>query len=261
MKREIRICSDKEELGLSAGRLIYSLAESSIKKKGSFFLVLSGGKTPERLYRFLARPRPALRIEWKSVYVFWGDERYVPRDRPESNYRMAFDSLLSKVPLPAENIFPIPTQKDSVEESASAYDRTLKQFFKKRNPAGTIPPLPEFDLILLGIGKDGHTASLFPGNPLSGGRGRWVMPVEAPPGYAVHKRITMTLPSINNAIRVIFLVSGEEKREVLEKILMEKALFLEKEKTIHEEKTTSTYPARLVRPRERLILFTDIKLR
>jgi 6-phosphogluconolactonase len=260
MRRDIRICKDREELARSAGKLIISLAKKVIDEKGWFSLVLSGGKTPETLYKFLSKKIPVEGIDLSKVFIFWGDERYVSPEHPESNYRMAWESLISKLPIPAENIFPIPTEKGTVEEVAISYDLTLKRFFQEKSlersaetkPPAKSPALPEFDLILLGIGKDGHTASLFPGNPLMENSGVWVMATQAPENYTIRDRITLTLPAINNARWVIFLVSGEEKRKVLEGVFIEKKL---------DKKQEILYPASLISPGEKLFLFTDINFK
>ncbi|MGQ9615611.1 MAG: 6-phosphogluconolactonase [Spirochaetota bacterium] len=266
MKRDIRIYTDKEELSRSAGELIISLAEKVLRDKDWFSLVLSGGKTPVELYRFLGGAISSSRIDLNRLFIFWGDERNVPMEHPESNYRMAWEALLSKLPIPAGNIFRIPTEKGKVEEVALSYDLMLKRFFNEKSlekrPEGKTPALPEFDLILLGIGKDGHTASLFPGNPLMKDRGVWVMATQAPENYMIRNRITLTLPAINNARWIIFLASGEEKREVLEKVFIKKALSQKRNKPEKklEKKHEPLYPASLIRPREKLFLFTDLNL-
>jgi len=270
MKRDIRICKDEEELARSAGELIISLAKKVINEKGWFSLVLSGGKTPEGLYRFLGKRIPVVGIDLSRVFIFWGDERHVLIEHPESNYRMAWKTLLSKLSIPERNIFRMPTEKGTAEEVAISYDLMLKRFFRERGlersvemkPPAKQPTLPEFDLILLGIGKDGHTASLFPGNPLIEDKGMWVMATQAPENYTIRDRITLTVPAINNARWVIFLVSGEEKRNVLDKVFMKKA-FLQRNK--RENKLDKIqeiiYPASLISPREKLFLFTDINLK
>lgn len=267
MKRDIRICNDKEELARATGELIISLAKKVLKEKEWFSLVLSGGKTPEGLYRFLGKKITLAGIDLKRVFIFWGDERYVPQEHPESNYRMAFEFFLSKLPIPAENIFRIPTERGTPEEVALSYDLMLKSFFRERGlerkSHGKLTYLPKFDLILLGIGMDGHTASLFPGNQLMEDKVMWVMATRAPGNYTIRNRITLTLPAINNARWVIFLASGEEKREVLEKIFVKNAIFQKRNKPEKklEKKQETLYPAGLISPREKLFLFTDINLK
>jgi 6-phosphogluconolactonase len=270
MKRDIRICKDEEKLARSAGELIISLAKKVIDEKGWFSLVLSGGKTPVGLYRFLGKIIPLAGIDLNRIFIFWGDERHVPIEHPESNYRMAWETLLSKLSIPEGNIFRIPTEKGTVEEVAINYDLTLKRFFQEKSrersvemkPPAKQPALPEFDLILLGIGKDGHTASLFPGYRLMEDKGMWVMATQAPDNYIIRDRITLRLPAINNARWVIFLVSGEEKQNVLEKVFMKKAfLHRNKREKKLDKKQEILYPASLISPREKLFLFTDINIK
>jgi 6-phosphogluconolactonase len=151
-------------------------------------------------------------LPWDKIYFFFGDERHVPPDDPESNYRMVRESLLSKIPVPAENVFRVPAENPDASQAAEAYEQTLRKFFSP--PPGQFP---RFDLVLLGMGPDGHTASLFPGIPALKEKSRWVV------ADWVEKfktdRITLTLPVLNNAAVVMFLVSGQDKASVLKEVL------------------------------------------
>jgi 6-phosphogluconolactonase len=186
------------------------ILERALKKKGYFAAGLSGGKTPVHFYRRLAEwdRRPF----WKRTHIFLVDERFLSFDDKESNYRMLRETLLQKLPIPQENIHPIPTGKASLEISATEYEKNLKKFFKV-----SIGQYPEFDLILLGIGEDGHTASLFPGSHALSERIHLTAAVVL--DEVRHHRITLTLPVINQAEHVIFLVEGKNKAPVLRKIM------------------------------------------
>ena len=215
--------------------LISDCAGRAIDTNGLFSMALSGGKTPRALYETLSEGSFD-RIDWSRTFLFWGDERFVPEDHPESNYRMAKESLLSRIPIPPGNVFPVPTGMRTVESSAIVYEKTVKGFFKGED-------FPRFDLVLLGLGEDGHVASLF-----SGGAGmeetiRWVTSAEAPETYAVRQRITLTFPAINNARTVVMLVTGEKKREILGRVL----------------KNEGGYPAAKVRPTGNFFVFTDLE--
>jgi len=208
---DIRVLNTPQELFQAAAAEFVGLAEQAIHTSGRFTVALSGGSTPRSLYALLASEViPTLR--WEKIYFFFSDERYVPADAPESNYRMAYEALLSKVPIPKENIFPVPTDAGSAEAAASSYEETLRSFFKLK--AGEFP---RFDLILLGMGPDGHTASLFPGTAALEENQRLVVAnwVEKFKTY----RITFTLPVLNNAATVVFLVSGQEKAAMVCKVL------------------------------------------
>ncbi len=212
-----------EALGAAAAGLFAGLARRAVDAAGWFTVALSGGSTPRALYRALATPAFAGRVPWERVLCFWSDERLVPPDHPESNFRLAREELLSRVPLPPRNIFPAPTADGSAKAAADSYQRTLRRQF----PAGPASPgapsptvaIPRFDLVLLGLGADGHTASLFPGSPVLQERSRLVSAARAPEGYPTRERITLTLPVLNNAAAVIFLAAGPEKAPVIGEIL------------------------------------------
>ena len=203
-------------------------------------MALSGGKTPELLYGFLADEH-ADKMEWKSVHLFWGDERYVPQYHPDSNFRMAHQAWISKVQIPQQNVYRMHTEEKTPKKVAESYEKVLVDFFKASEEALDTA----FDVILLGLGADGHTASLFPENEVLAEKSRWVVAADAPPSVFPKKRITLTFPLINISREVIFLAFGEEKRNIIRTILEE------------PEKAAKIYPAAMVKPRERLLWFVD----
>jgi 6-phosphogluconolactonase len=174
---------------------------------------LSGGTTPRDVYELLGGEDLRSRIDWHKVHLFFGDERFVPADHPDSNFRMAFEAMIRHVPIPASQVYPVPTDVASPDESAALYTETLQNFYgsKMLDPAH-----PLFDVTLLGLGTDGHIASLFPGSEALGRRDAWVLPVhEGKP----HARVTMSLPVLESSGIIVFLVSGAHKREVLTRLL------------------------------------------
>jgi 6-phosphogluconolactonase len=174
-----------------------------------FSVCLSGGSTPRRLYEQIATPTIASRFPWPRVHWFWGDERFVPRNDPDSNYRMAQDALLSRVLIPTGNIHPIPTEGVSAAEAAAAYEATLKKFYGADVLA---PDRPLFDVTLLWIGENGRTASLFPGQPALQEKRRWAV---ATIGADAQPRITLTYPVLDSSRDVAFLATGARKRDVV----------------------------------------------
>src|SRR6478672_9426356 len=193
---DIRIFDDPQRLFQGAAEEFASQATAAVRSRGRFTVALSGGSTPRSLYSLLATKAS---LPWDKIYFFFGDERHVPPDNPESNYRMAKESLLSKVPIPAENIFRVPAENADANQAAEAYEQTLRRFFN------TAPgSFPRFDLVLLGMGPDGHTASLFPGTAALQENTRWFV------SNWVEKfktdRLTLTLPVLNSAAVVTFLV-------------------------------------------------------
>jgi 6-phosphogluconolactonase len=179
--------------------------------KGPFRVALSGGSTPKALYRVLASDGFRERFPWQRVFWYWGDERFVPYDHGESNFGMAREAMLAHAPVPRENIYPIPTDGDP-EEAARRYERTLKDAYG----SPTLDPArPLFDCTLLGLGEDGHTASLLPGDKLLDERKRWVAAVRH---GRPEIRITLTFPVLESSRHVAFLVAGEGKAAVLRRI-------------------------------------------
>jgi 6-phosphogluconolactonase len=207
------VASTKNRTFESAEVLAHNVAEwlcsLALAREGAFAISLSGGSTPRRLYESLAAPEIASRFPWSRAHWFWGDERFVPHNHPDSNYRMARDAFLSRVPVPDGNIHAVPTEGLSPDQAASAYETTLKQFYG----ADTLAPgRPLFDVTLLGIGEDGHTASLFPGQPALQEMRRWTVAVI---GAKAEARITLTYPVLDSSREVAFLVTGKEKRGVV----------------------------------------------
>ena len=182
----------------------------TVDTNGIFSVSLAGGSTPRGLYSRLADdPSLSNQLAWDRIHFFWGDERHVPPDHPDSNYRMAFEAMLSKAPVPAENIHRIHSELPDANDAAREYEDELRRFFKNE--------MPRFDLILLGMGPDGHTASLFPETEALNERSRWVV-ANRVEKFNTH-RITLTPPVLNNAANVVFLVSGQEKSQTLKSVL------------------------------------------
>ena len=210
---QLVISRDLPELSRRAAELFVTLAQRAASVEGERFTVaLSGGETPRSLYQLLATPDYASQIPWERVHVFWGDERHVPPDDKDSDYRMAHESLLAHVPIPAENVHRIRAELPDAAEAAREYAAELRGFF------GLQPSeLPRFNLVLLGMGGDGHTASLFPGtnaihNTTDLVAAPWVEKLDT-------YRITLTAPVLNNAQAVVFLVAGAGKAGVLKEVL------------------------------------------
>jgi 6-phosphogluconolactonase len=210
---DIRVFPDKDKLVQAAAELIVRLASEALAMSGRFSLALSGGSTPRPLYAILATEPFARQVDWSLVHVFWGDERCVPPDDPRSNYQMAREALLDLVPTPADHIHRI-RGEDDPELAANDYERELRAFFGQ-GKKGAIDEA--FDLVLLGMGEDGHTASLFPWSRALAERTRWAMPgrVDA----ASMWRITLTPVVINAAKNVTFLVSGNSKAQRLRDVI------------------------------------------
>ena len=180
----------------------------AVQTVGTCSIVLAGGNTPRTLYRLLAAEFRS-QVPWASVQIFWGDERYVPPEDPRSNYRMAKEALLEHVDCPPANIHPMPTHFPSADAAARDYERTLRHHF--------VEEWPRFDIVLLGLGDDGHTASLFPGSFALAERTRWVVAAQAP--VEPHVRLTLTLPALIRARAVFILVAGATKAESLQHVL------------------------------------------
>src|SRR6185295_7503400 len=201
----------------AAAERVTSLAERAIATRGHFVWALAGGKTPEELYRLLASASYAARIDWQRVHFFWSDERCVPADHPESNYRMARESLLDRVRPPEAHVHRLQGELPPLLE-ASRYERELAAAAlpASAGPGSASSPPPRLDLILLGMGADGHTASLFPGAAAVSERQRWVTATRLE-GREV-ARLTFTLPLINAAAAVLFLGAGTDKAPALARV-------------------------------------------
>jgi 6-phosphogluconolactonase len=196
----IRIFADHETLSRAAATLVVSQAKIAVAQRGRFSVALAGGNTPRRAYELLAGPPFADAAPWDRMHIFWGDERCVPPDDPRNNARMAKEAWLDRVPIPPGQIHPLDCA-DSPAEAAWNYEVTLREYFAGRPP--------RLDLVLLGLGDNGHTASLFPGSPVLAEAQHWAAAVfvAEPDLY----RVTLTAPFINQAAMVAFLVSGKEK--------------------------------------------------
>lgn len=239
MAPEIQRVNDAPALYEAAAAVFVQAAESAIRAAGAFSVVLAGGSTPRGLYSLLANAT-SLRdqIQWNDIHFFWGDERHVGPDHPDSNFGMAREAMLSRVPIDQSHVWRIKGEYAEASRAAEEYESNLRSIFRLRRGQ-----MPRFDLVLLGMGPDGHTASLFPGTAALGERRRlavsnWVAKFCA-------DRITLTTPVFNNAACVVFLVQGAEKAAAL------KAVF---EKQFEPEQL----PAQLIRPhRGRLLWLVD----
>jgi 6-phosphogluconolactonase len=210
-KPEIIIVRDVGELARKAAEQFVALAGAAVARAARFAVALSGGSTPRALYELLGSTEYRERIDWRHVHLFWGDERCVPPDHSESNFRMVRKIWISQIQIPAENIHRMEGEKEP-RAAAAAYEQELQQFF-----APAPGQMPRFDLILLGVGADGHTASLFPGNAALDEQERFVV-ADYVEKLKAH-RVTLTLPVINAAAQVTLLVSGASKAAVVRRIL------------------------------------------
>ena len=234
---EVRRLSTPQELFAVAAEEVVRAAKQAVMERGRFTLALSGGSTPRALYTLLATNARSS-LPWNRTYFFWSDERHVPPTDPDSNYRMAYESMLVKVPVPSANVFRVPAENPDAATTADIYEQALRKFF-----AAEPGEVPRFDLILLGMGPDGHTASLFPETAGLREKSRliianWVEKLKT-------SRITFTLPLLNAAREVAFLASGADKAPALKAVLEGNA-------------PGEQYPAKLVRPSDgKLIWFVD----
>lgn len=234
---EIRRVATPQELFAAAADEVLQAAKNAVAVRGRFTIALSGGSTPKSLYNLLATNAKNA-LPWERTFFFWGDERHVSPDNADSNYKMADEAMLAKIPVAAANIFRVPAENPDAAVAAAEYDQTLRKFF------GVVDgQFPQFDLILLGMGPDGHTASLFPGTAALQEKSKLVVAnwVEKFKTY----RITFTLPVLNAARCVVFLVSGTDKADALKNVL-------------EGDAPGEQYPSKLVRPTEgKLIWLVD----
>ena len=214
-KPEITVVDDAAALADTAARAIVEIAVAAVAARRRFTVALAGGNTPRTTYERLAAAPLREQMPWDRTWIFFGDERAVPPDHPDSNYRMANAALLSKVQVPASQVARIRGEAEDADVSAAEYARAMTEVFGSRRGE-----LPSFDLILLGMGIDGHTASLFPGSPVLKEVFRPVAAVHAA-AASIPQRLTFTLPLINAAARVMFLVAGPEKAKVVKAVLTE----------------------------------------
>jgi 6-phosphogluconolactonase len=237
----ISVFPDLAEASEAIARRLVVIARRAVQENGRFALALSGGSTPRLLYSLLAE-KFARQIPWKKAHLFWGDERCVPKNHPQSNFRLAEETLISRVPIPRQNIHRIPAELTLPPEAAQTYEKTLRQFFRAN---GINDEGQTFDLILLGLGPDGHTASLFPGSRVLGEQDHWVAAVLAPSTFRPRQRITLTLPAINKSVRAFFLVAGAEKRKIMTSILQ------------NFRPSSRPFPAAMVKPQKGVTWFID----
>jgi 6-phosphogluconolactonase len=224
MKPEIVVLPDSDTLAHEAARRFVELAVEAVDSRGRFSVALSGGSTPRALYRLLAEEPQRGQIPWKGVHLFWGDERCVPPDDPGSSFRVADEAFISRVPLPSDNVHRVRGEL-APEVAARAYANALDDFF--------CGPHARLDLVLLGLGEDGHTASLFPGSDALHETARLIAAVRAHYQDRPADRVTLTLPAINSARHVLFLVTGSGKARIAQAVL---------------EGDQGLYPAQQVRP-------------
>jgi 6-phosphogluconolactonase len=234
---EIRVLTTPQELFEAAAEEVLRAAREAVEQQGRFTIALPGGSTPKSLFNLLATNARTV-MPWDRTFFFWGDERHVPPTDTDSNYRMAEESMLSKIPVAAGNVFRIPAENPDAAAAAEAYEQTLRKFFQLEPGQ-----FPVFDLILLGMGPDGHTASLFPGSAGLHEKTRlvianWVDKLKT-------SRLTLTLPVLNAARCAAFLVSGTDKAAMLKTVL-------------EEDAPAEQYPSKLIRPNNgKLIWLVD----
>jgi 6-phosphogluconolactonase len=209
----VRVAADPEALAAAAAQRIRAAASAAAGARGRFALALTGGRTPRLLYARLGESPRREALPWDRTELFWTDERAVPPDHPDSNYGMARETLLERIAIPRGRIHRMPAEREDLEGAARDYEDEIARVLGR--PAGGPPPA--FDLILLGLGADGHVASLFPGSPALDESRRWVVPASAP--AHPHPRLTLTLPVLNAARAALFLVSGADKAEAVAAVL------------------------------------------
>ncbi len=219
----VHIFDTTQALNKALADFILSKANEAVTERGRFIVCLSGGSTPAQLYSLLANEYYCVAIPWQKTFIFWGDERCVPASDERNNAHMARKTLLNHIEIPAGNVYPIQTEL-APDNAARAYELKLQDFFENE--------LPVFDLILLGLGEDGHTASLLPGTAVLTEYSRWVSEVYHSQQQMF--RVTLTLPVINNARCCVFLVTGSGKAQVVKELLGKNA--------------KSNYPAQLIKP-------------
>jgi 6-phosphogluconolactonase len=241
--RTIEVLANATDLFHAAAEEFFRAARTAIGTQGRFTVALSGGSTPKALYSLLAANYAD--FAWNRVFLFFGDERHVPPTDPESNYRMVQESLLTKITIPAENVFRVPGENPDAAAAAAEYEAQLRRFFELRSqvrPGDRGGEFPRFDLILLGMGPDGHTASLFPDSPALDEASRLVV-ANWVAKFNTH-RITFSFPVLNHAAEVMFMASGADKADMVHQVL--------------EAKNTPPLPSQRVQPSDgRLLWMVD----
>lgn len=225
---ELQIFKNNEELSVEVAKWMADYISETLKKQDRFTLVLSGGGTPQKLNGLLAASPYKEKIDWSRLHIFWGDERFVPYADERNNAKMAFDTLLDHVPVPASQIHRFKTENIIPEVSAGEYELILQQYFPP-----SVPPAPTFDLVLLGMGDDGHTLSLFPGTHVMHEENKWATSLFLKQQDMF--RVTLTTPVVNRAKRIAFLVTGPSKAEALKEV-------------IEGDYQPDTYPSQVIKP-------------
>ncbi len=223
IRPKVEICRSSEELYQAAAACIVSTLEGAVRQRGGGSFVLSGGNTPKSVYELLAMPPWSGQLDWSRIQLFWGDERCVPPEDPSSNYGAAWKAFISRLSIPSSNIHRIPGELDDPRDAAQRYEAEIRLAFTHESP-------PAFDLVLLGMGEDGHTASLFPGTTWD--EQKWVIANFVPKLNA--SRISMTPCLLNGARKIVFLTSGPSKARALAGVL---------------EDRDADYPAKRIQPR------------
>jgi 6-phosphogluconolactonase len=231
MSKNVSVFSSKDDLLDQTLKLVLDAAQASIQARDRFTIALAGGSTPKPLYEKLAQTNQ----DWEKWHIFWGDERFVPADHPDSNERMAREAWLNHVPIPPENIHAFNTQFDTPKAAAEYNNAKLKAFWNIEENQW-----PSLDFILLGMGDDGHTASLFPGTEALQICDQWVTVGNKDDNF----RLTFTIPLLNQAQTVVLLIAGENKNSILKEILM-----------VHNE--AAKYPVEFVHPQGELLWMLD----
>jgi len=234
MKMDAKVFPDLESLSRTVLDQVLRVLDDAVRKRGRFAIALAGGHTPAKMYALWANQHSE-QTPWDHVHLFWGDERFVSQDDPLSNYRMTRETLIRRVPIPAANVHPVPTNLPLPQQAAEAYEGELRKFF------GAAPP--EFNVQLLGLGVEGHTASLFPNSPALDEKQHWVAAVRAP--AEPPDRLTLTPVVLNCGRNTLFLVSGANKREILSALRNE------------PESKPSQYPAGRIRPTGEVAWYLD----
>lgn len=227
----IQTYNTTEEINVKAATIFTEAAQKAIAEKGQFTAVLTGGSSPAGIYKLLASDAYKTKIDWSKVFIFWGDERWVPLNDDLSNAKMSYATLLSHVPIPSENIFEMYQDGVMPEDYAITYEQTIRKILGEEG---------KFDLILLGMGDDGHTASLFPGQAVLEEQNKWVDAYYLEP-QKMH-RITLTAPLINKAEKIIVIAFGEKKAHALKEVTT-------------GDYNPSMYPMQLIKPVSGQILF------
>jgi len=235
MNMDSRVFDGLDSLSQNALEELLRVLAYAVAQRGRFAIALAGGHTPARMYSLWANDKYREQTPWEHVHLFWGDERYVAADDPLSNYRMTRETLIAHVPIPPGNVHPMPTNFTRPEDAAEAYEIELRKFFGKAPPA--------FDLQLLGLGPEGHTASLFPDSAALEEKKRWVAAVQAPAKPST--RLTLTPAVLDRGTNTFFLVAGIDKREILSALRRE------------TDTGPSQYPAARIRPSGRVLWFVD----